>query len=110
MLSELDYAYSPARRTLGLGPNAAHGVMLRTGRWKYIAWQGFPPQLFDMDEDPGERIDRGRSPAHAPVREALQAIMFDKLAARRYRTTESDASVEARTANEHLLGVRIGEW
>lgn len=28
--------------------------MLRAGQWKYIAYPGYEPQLFDLDADPGE--------------------------------------------------------
>jgi len=31
--------------------------MLRKGPWKYIAYPGFPPQLFNVDEDPDEIRD-----------------------------------------------------
>jgi len=110
VLSELDYAYSPARLALGLGPNDARGLMLRTDRWKLVCWPGFRPQLFDLTRDPQERVDLGADADHQPTCAALQARLIDKLARRRYRTTEADAGVEARTANEHDLGVRIGEW
>lgn len=31
--------------------------MVRVGRWKYIYYHGFPPQLFDLETDPGENTD-----------------------------------------------------
>lgn len=40
------------------------GYMLRTGRWKYIAYVGYPSQLFDIEDDPGELNDlAAREPA-----------------------------------------------
>lgn len=42
--------------------------MLRLGRWKYIHYPGFAPQLFDLDSDPQERHDLGLSDRHADVR------------------------------------------
>jgi arylsulfatase K len=33
------------------------GYMLRKGRWKYIVYVGYPPQLFDIENDPQELID-----------------------------------------------------
>jgi arylsulfatase K len=33
------------------------GYMLRKGRWKYVAYVGYPSQLFDMENDPGELND-----------------------------------------------------
>ena len=39
--------------------------MLRWRNWKYIAYPGYPPQLFDMDADPIEADDLARTPIHA---------------------------------------------
>jgi hypothetical protein len=33
------------------------GYMLRKGRYKYVAYVGYPSQLFDVETDPGELID-----------------------------------------------------
>jgi arylsulfatase K len=33
------------------------GYMLRKGRYKYVAYVGYAPQLFDLEEDPGELVD-----------------------------------------------------
>lgn len=33
------------------------GYMLRKGRWKYVAYVGYPSQLFDIEADPGEIQD-----------------------------------------------------
>ncbi len=51
-------------------------MMIREGRWKYIAYAGgFAPQLFDLESDPDERHDLGLSNAHADVRAHLLARM-----------------------------------
>lgn len=34
--------------------------MLRRDRWKYVAYVGYEPQLFDLDDDPGELHDLSR--------------------------------------------------
>ena len=49
--------------------------MLRSGRWKYIHYPGFAPQLFDLDADPCEQTDLGLSAAHATVRARCLAEM-----------------------------------
>ena len=49
--------------------------MTRWRNWKYIAYPGYPPQLFDMAADPIESSDLGRDPAHA----ANRALCDDKL-------------------------------
>ena len=42
--------------------------MLRCGRWKYIAYPGYPAQLFDLTDDPHEERDLGPDPAFTSVR------------------------------------------
>jgi arylsulfatase A-like enzyme len=110
VFSELDYSFYAARRTLGLGSNDARAFMVRTERWKYIDYLGFGPQLFDLHEDPDEFNDLGQSVDHGAILLQLRAMLVDRLTRRRYRVTESDRSVEKRTANEEAVGVRIGEW
>ena len=40
-------------------------LMLRKGRFKYVHYVGMPPQLFDLDADPGEERDLGTDPGYA---------------------------------------------
>jgi arylsulfatase K len=37
------------------------GYMLRKGRYKYVAYVGYAPQLFDVESDPGELIDLSKT-------------------------------------------------
>ena len=48
-------------------------LMIREGRWKYIAYAGFAPQLFDLESDPFEVDDLGLSDGHREIRERLHA-------------------------------------
>jgi len=50
-------------------------MMLREGRWKYIHYPGFPPQLFDLENDPFETEDLGLTAAHADIRRHLLSRM-----------------------------------
>ncbi len=61
--------------------------MIRTAQWKYVHWQGFRPQLFDVAADPGELCDVGDDPRYGAERARLAAQLFDWLAARKRRTT-----------------------
>ena len=108
--SECDYAFRPARKSLGLPPDRARAYMIRTERWKYIAYDGFRPQLFDLHDDPGEFNDLGESAAHATLREELSARLFEWLRHRRGRTTMSDREVEARTGMAKARGMLFGVW
>lgn len=47
------------------------GFMLRKGRYKYCAYAGDEPQLFDLDTDPDERTDLAGDPEYAAVRADL---------------------------------------
>ena len=108
--SELDYGYYASRLSLALGPNDARIYMVRTREFKYIHPLGFPPQMFDLVNDPQELEDIGESSQHTAVRNELQARLFECLARRRNRVTESDQTVEARTNNERAIGIHIGQW
>src|SRR6185312_4239446 len=55
-----DFSLRHARRNLGLGPERGRGYMVRTQRWKYVLFEDFPPQLFDLAADPHELDDLGR--------------------------------------------------
>jgi choline-sulfatase len=62
--------------TLAAGGNAERAVvseyhaigstggitMLRKGRWKYVHCVSYPPQLFDLENDPQELVDRAADP------------------------------------------------
>ena len=39
--------------------------MLRKGRWKYNCYPGYPPELFDMANDPDELCDLSQDPTYA---------------------------------------------
>ncbi len=50
--------------------------MLRKGRWKYNYYEGFPPELFDLETDPEECTDLAADPAHEPVLAAMHAELL----------------------------------
>ncbi|MDE0530030.1 MAG: sulfatase-like hydrolase/transferase [Albidovulum sp.] len=45
--------------------------MLRTGRWKYIRYVGFEPELFDLEGDPEESRNLAGDPAYLAVLESF---------------------------------------
>jgi len=61
-------AFSEHAPSMGLPPTR----MIRAGKWKLVHYEGYRPQLFDLDNDPGELHDLGEDPAHAEIREQLQ--------------------------------------
>ncbi|MEL6701449.1 MAG: sulfatase-like hydrolase/transferase, partial [Pseudomonadota bacterium] len=110
VFSEIDYAFYGARETLGTDTDTSRGYMIRTARWKYVHFTGFPPQLFDLASDPDEFTDLGRDPAHADTRQKMHARLLDRLTARKNRTAMSHAEVEAMRGTEAADGILIGYW
>ncbi len=108
--AELDYSFRAARRMLGRGADECRAFMVRTERWKYVHWDGFAPQLFDLEADPRELADLGADPAREAVRRELHERIFAWLRARKLRVTASDQDVEARTATHEQQGIYIGLW
>ena len=48
-------------------------TMLRKGRWKYVHCVRYRPQLFDLEADPEELVDRAADPACRATLAALEA-------------------------------------
>ena len=110
VFSELDYSYRRARVVLGRRASACRGFMVRTTEWKYVDWQGFRPQLFDVARDSLELNDLGAAAGFERIRSELRERLFEWLAGLSRRTTVSDAQVEARTDAHRRHGVHIGIW
>lgn len=109
VFSEADYAFRGARWTLGRKPSECRGTMVRTAEWKYVQWQGFCPQLFDLKSDPDELNDLGERPPPDVEREMRERLLSWSLL-RKNRTTTSDAEVEERTEAVKRHGIHIGAW
>lgn len=54
----------------GAGASGAM-FMLRQNHYKYLHYQGYAPELFDLDKDPEEMIDLASDPAYASVVETF---------------------------------------
>jgi len=108
VMSELDYGFRRARLALGRAPSRCRGFMLRSAQWKYVHWEGFRPQLFDLMADPSELLDVGAAPALEAVRRSMRDRLMDKLATLRHRVTLDDAEIAARTDNHRTRGIHIG--
>ncbi|MEM7251410.1 MAG: sulfatase-like hydrolase/transferase [Pseudomonadota bacterium] len=53
------------------------GFMMRAGRWKYHHYVGYPPELFDLNDDPDELHDLGEDPGYAGVRRDMHGLLLD---------------------------------
>lgn len=49
--------------------------MLRQGDWKFVSYPGYPPQLFNLRQDPHEKRDLGALRATARTRDELEATL-----------------------------------
>jgi choline-sulfatase len=50
-------------------------VMVRRGRHKYVWCADDPDQLYDVEDDPAERVNLAGDPAHAELRDSLRAAV-----------------------------------
>lgn len=110
VFSEIDYAFYAARETLGVDVSAARAYMLRSERWKYIHFKGFPPQLFDLENDPQEFHDLGQHPDYDPIRRDMQDRLFNRMTSRKNRVTMTDEGVHEMRRKEDDAGIIIGKW
>jgi arylsulfatase A-like enzyme len=110
VFSEIDYAFYGARDALGTGSEDSRGYMIRTEHWKYVHFIGFPPQLFDLLNDPDEFKDLGSDPAYVEEREIMHRKLFDRLTARKNRITFSNEAANAMSNKEEKSGILIGYW
>jgi choline-sulfatase len=81
------------------GGMAVRQRMIRTGRYKLNYYHGYPPQLFDLLDDPLEGRDLAAVPRHAPVRQALLARLLAD-----WDPVRISAEMEARERDKALIG------
>lgn len=110
VFSELDYSFREARLLLAREPDRCRAWMIRTGEWKFVHWQDFRPQLFDLVNDPDEFFDLGGDPRYGTIREQLKEALFDWLSERKIRRTIADREVIQRTNRHKQHGVYFGVW
>jgi len=110
VISECDYSFREARLELGIGPSASRAYMVRTATWKYIHYEGFRPQLFDLQNDPQEFLDLGTDPSKAAIRAQMHEFLADWALHRKSRTTISDEDIAKRTGTHKKRGLPFGVW
>lgn len=110
IVSELDYSFRAARLDVNAPPDRARAYMVRSAAWKYVWFEGFRPQLFDLTSDPRELVDRGDDPSLAAVREEHRERLFVWLRNRRMRITVANADVAAGAESHVNHGILIGKW
>ena len=110
-VSEIDYSFREARLALHQDARRCRGYMVRSERWKYIFWEGFREQLFDLQEDPRELRDLAVSGDLQSVRHAHKDLLFAWLRSRKLSVTVPDDRIcVSRHTIEPQHGIQIGVW
>ncbi|MFK7805928.1 MAG: sulfatase-like hydrolase/transferase [Anaerolineae bacterium] len=110
-VSEIGYSGREARDILNIPSDQCRGYMIRDEKWKYVLWEGFPPQLFDLENDPDEFRDLGRNPAFTEVCQRWHDELFDWLRHRSINTANSRNAIEFWSATTQAsVGALAGYW
>ena len=110
VFSEIDYSFNEARKILNLGASDARAYMIRNNKWKYIYYKGFPPQLFDLENDPEEFKDLGQLEEYSIIREEMKEILLQRITGRKNRVAASDEFVLKERDYTKENGIMIGVW
>lgn len=108
--SEADYAWRKARLTLELEPDQTRAVMVTSYRWKYVHYDNFPPQLFDLENDPFELHDCGLEEKYESVRQEMRSELYKWFEKGKSRTTVSNGFIAKVTDTAHKRGYLFGYW
>jgi len=110
-VSEYDYSGTPMSVKLGIAPRDARLFMITDGRWKFMhAEGGLPPMLFDLDQDPQELHDIGRSADHGAVIDLMYARLGQWGRRMSQRLTRSDAQIISGRGASRGKGVLLGVY
>jgi len=95
----------------------SHGVpptrMVRRGPWKLVHFDGYRPQLFNLDDDPNEWNDLGEDPQHGQVRDELHARVLAGWSAAHIEETLAERRRAHGVLSAWYRGVKpptIGQW
>jgi arylsulfatase A-like enzyme len=110
VVSEYDYSMREAAGQLGVEPGKARIWMVRTTRWKYLYYEGFRPQLFDLETDPRELSDLGADPMMEKTRTEMREKLFTWMRGLKRRVTISDEAIRKASGKAHEQGILIGWW
>lgn len=111
VVSECDYALMPfARTTLKRNQYNARMTMIFDGRYKFIHCLGFPPMMYDLQEDPEELFDLGRNPNYATHRSYLSDLLLDWGASLKNQVTSAYDYTEKIVDGAATRGILIGYW
>jgi arylsulfatase A-like enzyme len=110
-VSELDYSDRGPRQVLDQPAYDCRAVMIRATRWKYIHYNQFRPQLFDLQNDPLELNDLGSHEDYELVRNEMQQLLVDSRRRLKPRTGMPFENLAAMgPQRDEQFGIIIGRW
>lgn len=74
--------------------------MIRKNQWKFVYYPGYPPQLFDIENDPQESIDLGQVTGYEKICAELEGLLRE--------ITDPDIANEAAFASQATLIDELG--
>ena len=110
-ISEYNYSVTPAAAKLRVSDEDARLFMAFDGRWKLIHFEGgFRPMLFDLESDPDEFTDLGKSPDHADQIARLYRHLNAWARRQSQRVTRSAADLAAMRGKSRRRGILLGVY
>lgn len=108
-ICEYDYSGSPIATRLQADVREAVMFMVANTQWKLIHCEGgYPPILFDLENDPSELVDLGQSADHASQVDEMYAHLFAWARRPAQRTTRSRAQLEEMRTKSRGRGIIVG--
>ena len=109
VICEYDYSGSPLANKLNRTAREAVMFMVANTSWKLIHCEGgYPPILFDLENDPDELVDLGRSANHAHIVEQMYDKLFEWARRPSQRTTRSEEQLMEMRGKTVRRGIVIG--
>ena len=106
VISEYDYCLTPAKQILKVSNRDARLFMVFDGRYKMVhAEGGFRPMLFDLEADPKELQDLGKSDAHQAEMKRLYEYLAQWGRRMSQRVTRSEDDIEHMRGSSRRRGI-----
>ena len=111
VFAEIDYSDRGARQVLDKHPYECRGYMIKNTYWKYIYWEGYRAQLYDLLNDPNEFNDLAENHDQSERLEDFEKQLFSWLRNRKQRTVvELDELYKRSPEADERAGIIIGRW
>lgn len=110
VISEYDYCFKSARKTLDQPIGDCRLVMIYDGQFKLTHAEGFRPMLFNLKSDPQEMNDLGDNPEYLETTARLSNQLNAWYRRHHNKTMHSDEEVFKRENGDLRRGIYLGFW